>query len=277
MIVDSYEDKTEVINWKSFIGNELWFQATLSSNNLEILDTGDQKKAEYLQKILRAAHLLNSKVIVENKCFRIKTNLGFSPEWGFGSSSTLLSNIAYWFGINPFDLHFMISEGSAYDVACARATGPIIYQLEGKNPIIESVLFYPVFHHNLYFVYLGKKQESAQSLKTYQGMLDGRGLEIQKISEITKRMISAQGIQQFENAMDEHEEIMCSILKLPKAREHYFAGYQGSVKSLGAWGGDFVMITWKNDRQSFENEMIARNFNTFFSFAEVALEHNKTI
>ena len=271
MEVLTLEDDKGIIFWKSYQKNELWFEAQFSVNDLQILESSDQQKAENLQKILRAATRLNPSALFKNQSFDVKTDLDFSPEWGFGSSSTLLSNVAYWFDIDTFNLHFLVSGGSGYDVACARAKGPIIYQLEGKIPTITPVSFYPVFHQNLYFVYLGKKQESAQSLKTYRDMLDCRELEIQRISEITKRMISAQNIQQFENAMDEHEEIMCSILKLPKAKDLFFAGFPGSVKSLGAWGGDFVMMTWKNNRESFETEIKARGFSTFFSFDEIIL------
>lgn len=271
MTVDTFEDKSGTISWKSYCNNELWFEAVFTVLDLKIVESDDWKKAENLQKILRAARQLNPSVLVENKGFDIKTNLGFSPEWGFGSSSTLLSNIAAWFNVNPYDLHFLVSGGSGYDMACARASGPIIYQLNGKNPVVSPVSFYPHFHKNIYFVYLGKKQESAQSLKTFQNLLEGREVEIQKITEITKRMVSAQDIHQFEQTMDEHEDIMSAMLKLPKVKDLYFNVFEGSVKSLGAWGGDFVMMTWKDDRKSFENEMLKRGFVPFFSYEDIVL------
>jgi mevalonate kinase len=275
MEVLTLEDDKGIILWKSYQKNELWFEAQFSVIDLQILESSDQQKAENLQKILQAATRLNPSALFKNQSFEVKTDLDFSPEWGFGSSSTLLSNVAYWFGIDPFNLHFLTSDGSGYDVACARASRPLTYQLTDNKPVVIPVPFHPPFKDQIYFVYLCKKQESAQSLKTFRDMLVGREREIQRISEITKRMILAQNIRQFEETMDEHEEIMCSILKLPKAKDLYFAGFQGSVKSLGAWGGDFVLMTWKYDRESFETEIKARGFSTFFSFDEVVLDKPK--
>jgi len=277
MKVQSYDDDPGVISWISYEKGEPWFEAVFSANDLKILVSRDRLKSKNLQKILRAAHQLNPSILTGNQSFEIRTNLDFSTEWGFGSSSTLLSNVAYWFGIDPFDLHFLVSDGSGYDVACARASGPLTYQLMDIKPIVNPAAFNPPFKDQIYFVYLGKKQESAQSLKTYQNLLDGREVEIQKITEITKRMVLAQYIHQFEQAMDEHEEIMSEILILPKVKDLYFKGFEGSVKSLGAWGGDFVMMTWKNDRQSIEKEIKTRGFDTFFSFDEVVLDRTKTL
>lgn len=277
MKVQSFADDPGVVSWISSERGKIWYEAVFSANELKILASSDTQKSKNLQKILRAAHRLNPSILTGKQSFEIRTNLDFSTEWGFGSSSTLLSNVAYWFDIDPFDLHFLVSEGSGYDVACARASGPLTYQLMDKKPIGNQAAFNPPFKGQIYFVYLGKKQESAQSLKTYQNLLDGREDEIQRITEITRKMISAQEVHQFEESMDAHEEIISGMLKIPTAKEVYFPDFKGSVKSLGAWGGDFVMMTWKDNRQSFENEMKARGFNTFFSFDEVVLEQTKTL
>ena len=56
-------------------------------------------------------------------------------------------------------------------------------------------------------------------------------------------MIEATTIDAFNQAVDTHEEIMSIVLGYPAVKALYFADYPGSVKSLGAWGGDFILAT----------------------------------
>ena len=70
---------------------------------------------------------------------------------GNGSALNPLANV------NPFDLNRKISRGSGYDIACARASSPISYQLINNEPTIEAINWHPTFIKNLNLVYLNKK------------------------------------------------------------------------------------------------------------------------
>ena len=55
--------------------------------------------------------------------------------------------------------------------------------------------------------------------------------------------------------MSEHEEILSELLNLKTAKETYFSDYPKMVKSLGAWGGDFVMVSGNlNDMEYFKSK-----------------------
>jgi hypothetical protein len=45
--------------------------------------------------------------------------------------------------------------------------------------------------------------------------------------------------------MAEHESILSGILDRPPVKEVLFRDYPGMVKSLGAWGGDFVHVSYE--------------------------------
>jgi hypothetical protein len=66
-------------------------------------------------------------------------------------------------------------------------------------------------------------------------------------------MLQCQSLAKMDQIIQEHEDIIAEELKLPKAKDTLLPDYWGSVKSLGAWGGDFVMLT--NDRS--EEELLA--------------------
>ena len=62
----------------------------------------------------------------------MNTHLEFPRDWGLGSSSTLINNVAQWAQVDPFELHFKVSNGSGYDIACAKRRYPIVYSTQNQ-------------------------------------------------------------------------------------------------------------------------------------------------
>jgi hypothetical protein len=48
---------------------------------------------------------------------------------------------------------------------------------------------------------------------------------------------------EFEQILNEHEDFISKILSVVPVKEKLFSDFQGAIKSLGAWGGDFVLAT----------------------------------
>ena len=73
--------------------------------------------------------------------------------------------------------------------------------------------------------------------------------------------------------IDEHEAITGQYIQSETVKNKYFSDYEGSIKSLGAWGGDFILATRKNKKYFFE-----KGFDTIFSYSEIIKESTfKTI
>jgi hypothetical protein len=123
-------------------------------------------------------------------------------------------------------------------------------------------------------VYLGKKQCSTKSITSYNGFLKSREHEIERISELTEEIVFAHSIDDFEYAIKEHEKIISNVLKTKTIGESSFPGFEGSIKSLGAWGGDFVMMTWKGERVDLEKYLSEKGYYTMFSFDEIVYHHS---
>ena len=92
------------------------------------------------------------------------------------------------------------------------------------------------------------------------------------ISAISYNLLNAKSIEEFELLMNLHEEMISSQLGFQKAKDLYFSDYKGSIKSLGAWGGDFVMIT---AREGFREYFESKGFETILSFDEMILGFDK--
>ena len=245
-----------ILHWKSTDANgKIWFEAKYNSNNLNIIETSDIIKGEKLKEILLKAIELNGQTAKLNGV--VNTLLEFPTDWGLGSSSTLISCIAKWFNIDPFKLHFEVSNGSGYDIACAQKKSSITYQLVNSNHIIKDVNWNPTFHESLFFVHLNKKQSSNNEVIRFFNKTKNinTALLTNKISKITKSIIESTDIDDFIIHIEKHEKIMSQVLNLPTIKKNKFSDYKGGIKSLGAWGGDFILATGGDkERAYFKNK-----------------------
>ena len=196
--------------------------------------------------------------------------MDFQPEWGFGSSSTLISNVADWADCDPFELNNMIFSGSGYDIACARSASPIIYEIRNGQPSYRKANFQPSFDKQLYFVYLNRKQNSQKSINGLDlTMVTAK--DLQAISELTTAMENAHNLETFQWLMEQHEEYIGWIVRKEPVKSLYFDDFEGSLKSLGAWGGDFMLVASDRPQEYIHNYFNNKNLHTIFKYDEIVL------
>jgi mevalonate kinase len=198
-----------------------------------------------------------------------KMTADFNLQWGFGSSSTFISLLAQWSDTYAPILLKESFGGSGYDVACATADGPIIYQLKegggeyGEVPIHENI------QQHMLFVYLGKKQSSKNEIARFrQGNITETDLKL--MDEIVDRAIEADAIEKFEALLDQSEDILAPIIGRTKLKEDIFADYKYSIKSLGAWGGDFFLATFR-DLEEAKDYFKTKGHQTMFTYNELII------
>jgi mevalonate kinase len=257
LIVEKGTNRT--ISWKSYDADgTIWLDTSLSFIEILNKDASDKQASvkKTLIEILHAASILNPDFLQKAEGYSITTNLTFPRNWGLGTSSTLINNIAQWLQIDAFVLLNNSFGGSGYDIACAQNNSPILYHLDMGKPIVEKVIFDPQFKDNLYFVYLDKKQNSKSSIAAYyKNKNENLSGNITKIDTLTQDIHTANNIQVFALAIEKHEIEMSHILEIQTVKESYFTDFNGVIKSLGAWGGDFVLaISKENPSDYFKNK-----------------------
>lgn len=261
---------TNSIHWTSYDNDKsIWFTDTILFSEIITIDNDLTDVRATLLKILHEGYILNPSFINEGTGYKISTQLSFPRKWGLGTSSTLINNIAQWLHIDAFELLNKSFGGSGYDIACAQNNSPITYQLQQQKPIVEKVTFNPEFIKHIYFVYLNKKQNSKTAIANYQNnksaLLENN---IETINALTSRILNANTLVEFDTALEKHETEMSHILKTTTIKETLFADFTGQVKSLGAWGGDFVMATSiKNPKGYFAS----KGFTTIVPYCEMIL------
>jgi len=258
-----------ILHWRSLdIKGETWFEAHFKGNELTVVDSSDDRIADTLKEILLAAAGLSD--TVNGLIGEVTTALEFPTNWGLGSSSTLLCCVAQCFGIDPIQLHFKVSNGSGYDVACGMTDSAITYQLSDGLAEVNQIQWKPAFSASLFFVYLNTKQKSSSEVNKYQDRKSSIDLAaiVEQISALTRAMMHANSLVVFNEAIAKHEEIMSLVLGYPTAKQLYFSDYKGAVKSLGAWGGDFILATGDaEDRMYFAG----KGFSVIHEFESLIL------
>lgn len=259
--------KKNILNWISLdVNKEIWFEASFEANTFKVQKTSDDNIVKWVQKILKSSsELSRSKKKLKGT---IINELEFPSNWGLGSSSTLLNNISNLYEIDPYDLHFSTTNGSGYDIACASYNTSLTYQIINNKPIVNPVDWNPDYKNEIIFIYLNNKQKSNLEIKRYNKLKKNLDL-VNQISNITKKIIKSKSITEFEKLIDQHELIISELIQTKTVKEKYFSDYNGSIKSLGAWGGDFILATRNN-----KNYFLEKGFNTVFTFSELIKNKN---
>jgi len=241
--------------WKSLDENgHVWFETEFDLKNISQKQNFEYQKTSVsstLLKILTEAKKLNPEFLEGDTGYEVITKLTFPRNWGLGSSSTLINNIAMWAQVDAFKLLWNSFAGSGYDIACAQNNTPILYRVLNQYPDIKPVDFNPTFKNNLYFVYLNKKQNSRKEITKYNSVKKDKAEFVNEISGITNKIITCNSLSDFEVLIDHHEDIISAHIGLERAKASLFPDFSGSIKSLGAWGGDFILVTGNDDTPDY--------------------------
>ena len=262
--------KLSKLLWKSIdCNNDIWFENELSLDEISKgLSTTHDDVSNKLIQILNAAQQLNPDFLNLKSGFEVTTKLDFPKNWGLGSSSTLINNIANWANVDAYKLLEHTFGGSGYDIACAQFNSAITYQLKDKKPLVNSVAFKPEFKDNLYFVFLNQKQNSRDAIAHYKTNKSNTEVAINQINDITTQMMSCKTIDEFSLLIDKHETIISKTIHQKTVKEQLFNDFKGNIKSLGAWGGDFVLVACKeNPVDYFKN----KGYQTVIRYSKMIL------
>ena len=269
---------TPSLQWNAYKPNGPWFSVTMNPENLEIINSDDQPKAEKLSEILKAVKQLNPAAFKDGLCF--ETHLDFDPNWGLGSSSTLIANLARWANVNPYELLKLTFGGSGYDIACATAEGPIYYQVKaegpepvkGPAPLVEPIDFNPPFADHLFFVYQGQKQSSSKEIKAFLAQANPIDLhkDIESVSEISRAVPKCESLDEFAMLMQCHERIISRCIGQEPVQKR-FPDFEGVLKSLGAWGGDFILAATHWDKEQVKAYFKGKGLDVVFDYKELVL------
>ncbi|MFL2629946.1 MAG: GYDIA family GHMP kinase [Flavobacteriaceae bacterium] len=250
------------LNWKSYdFNNRIWFEAIFECKNFNYIKSNKKSISKSLSFILKETRKLNPKFLLTTGG-EIKTQLEFDLNWGLGSSSTLISNLAQLNKINPYKLLLNTYGGSGYDIACSLVKRPIIYEIKNNN--YDEINFNPPFKDKLFFIYLNKKQNSKVEVDRFENIeVDEK--TIKSINSITEVISKTKEYDEFNFLIRTHEQIISNVINKTSVKKLKFKDFKGEIKSLGAWGGDFILASGDDSPSYFKS----KGYKTIIKFDDM--------
>lgn len=257
----------EAIFWESFEPAGKWFETALHNQSLAVLAGTDESKSNRLREILQHIRKQNPGFLADGG-YWVRTDLDFNPQFGMGSSSTLLAALCEAAGVNPYPVLRETFGGSGYDLACALASGPLVFSMQNGSPLVRPVTLSSQVTPHILFVYSGNKMVSSGEVRKFSAIPVEQTL-VQRFTEITREAVQCQNYADFAALMREHEDRLGMLLERPVLQQR-FPDFEGTLKSMGAWGGDFFMAVCEDTDEAisyFEN----KGFPTVFRYDEIVL------
>lgn len=260
------QDGQSLIFWEAYHQNKPWLKAVIDYKKWQILETNITTSAEFILKTLKNVQNLSETKFKINDSYFLKTNLQFPSDYGLGSSSTLMNNLAEWSNINPFQLNTLSLGGSGYDIAVANAKSAVLFR---NKPEIhfEKVNYNPPFKDQLIFIHLNQKQDSREGINHYKSKNKSQEM-VSGFSNLTKKILICDELENFSQLMMLHEQRISKFVEISTVKSLYFNDCPTFVKSLGAWGGDFVM---SSKFEGFQDYFSGKGFTTIFEWGDLIL------
>ena len=258
---------SDFVNWKSFNkNNQIWYEEKFFLDKGTLIYHGKKNKmSDLIVRLFDYIHKFNNPEKSIGNEFIWKIN--FNINWGLGSSSTLINNLSKWAKVNPYKLLFSVFNGSGYDIACCDKSNPIILQKKDDYLSVSDTTFNPNFLNNLFLIFLNKKQDTQKSVQNFLENDQSLSEEINQMNEIVHEIENVKDITTFESLIERHEKIIANILQMPTIQNDKFPDYNnGVIKSLGSWGGDFVLATGDEKSVDYFEE---KGFNTIRKISDL--------
>ena len=251
------------IHWQSFdFEGFQWLRCSFHPND----DCSTHPLKNVLQPIvamLRHVQQYKPDAMPADKDITFRVKASFRKEWGLGSSSALIANIARWSGLDPWELMQLSFPGSGYDVAVAFHGKSMVYRIENEQRNIRFLDYVPEWLNSFRVVFTGKKVNSRDSVNENKAMFHKLEPHVEELDRIALGLLAVESCEEACELLQRYEAILARELEMEPGA-HLFPGYSGTIKSLGAWGGDAILVEYRPD----EFEKVFQNL-TSFNFCDI--------
>ncbi len=137
-----------------------------------------------------------------------------------------------------------------------------------ENLRSQKLIFVRPFSEKIYFVYLNKKQSSKNAIANYYKKKKNAAEFFPEIEKINQTLLNSKDSNHFAEALKYHETIMSELLDTKTIKELLFPDFSGTIKSLGAWGGDFVLVLSEENPTAYFKE---KGYEIILTYKEMIL------
>jgi mevalonate kinase len=255
--------------WKTFEGESQPIELNLPIEDIDQQKYKPDGERGYLLRLLRSARKINKEFLSEKGLYVAESEIDPGLKPGFGQSSSLISNIAYWANVDVYRLNRLMSKGSGYDLATARAASPITFVKKCPEPEIKKIKIKQEILDKLFLVHLNKKENSEKSISLYLKLLMTKKKAVASMNGIIDKMVLAETASEFGELMEQHDQLLSGVLKRRPIKKLYFSGFNGWIKSSGAWGGDYILALTAEDEKTVKDYFAEKGFKQVLKLNEL--------
>ena len=192
----------EIIEWQGIDekGN-VWYEENFYLKNNDLVYSAEKNNTSE-KLLLLFNHILKTREVKDILGNKFSTKLNFKREWGLGTSSTFVNNLAKWANIDPYRLLFSAFKGIGYDIACCDVNNPIIFEKKQNSINVKNITFNPPFIENIFLIHLDKKQNTQTSITNYLRTKSEKNDLIKRINLISEEMLQCKNLNHFEDLID---------------------------------------------------------------------------
>lgn len=220
-----------------------WLNESFALPLVEVGD-GERDERKIIHQLLAMAPENTWKI---GKSYRIETQLEFDRSSGLGSSSTMVSNFSRFARLDAQAVQQQLFGGSGYDVAVAEVGKGLVFWKDGENNHWGPWTISSVLTQDWKVVFLGKKQNSRNSLADVKARLQeiqNDDFMLHQLQQVAGAVKMAQQVSMVEAGLEMWQALLSMSLGLETPYQHF--GIQpvkgGLCKWLGAWGGDMLLV-----------------------------------
>ncbi len=192
----------------------------------------------------------------------------FPVNWGLGTSSATVSSVCRLAGIEPYTINEKLTGGSGADIATTTANNWILYRKTLTIPQRWEIPLSYRFAENTWFIYSGKKQETARHINKVTSQYQKNFGSWAPVNEFVYRFVAATTLPELMKIVNDHELFIAEATGLNTIRDK-FPDFPGTLKSLGAWGGDFFMALSHQKDDFVRDYFSSRGYTDIFSWKQL--------
>lgn len=258
------------LGWEAYAADgTCWFSGQFEQKDWARPQVQSEDVKARICQLLSAAERLRPGCTDRLFGHNITTRLEFDQHWGLGSSSTLVACLARLLEVDPYALLECTFGGSGYDLACAVNDTPILYERNG--PVVTPLEWAPGWTKDTVFVYRNQKQNSREGIRKYREQTVSNTAK----KEITDLSIALSSpslhLRTAAQILHRHEQIVSETIGALTVQDGLFPDFPGQLKSLGAWGGDFIWALSEEGPEKMRKYFNERGFQTVIDYDDMVL------
>ncbi|PLX14759.1 MAG: hypothetical protein C0599_18200 [Salinivirgaceae bacterium] len=261
-----------LVYWRTLFKDKIIFHAIFETDQFNVLETSDTEKSSWIKSVFLAIRDQKEDFLVDSGAEATAT-IDLHMNYGWGSSSSFITNLCKWADVNPFWVNMKVGGGSGYDIACATVSQPILYHNESNLPKYKEVDYHPEFTQNMWFIFQENKMNTADAIRGFRSKRVNETV-ISRVSEISQEWIKADSIDKIMELMREHEKLLSECVNMDSIAKQY-EDFNGEVKSLGAWGGDFMLAVSPMSGADVISYFENKGRPTMFNWLEIVKNRKK--